>query len=323
MAELTLQNFLDRIRPELNGLSMEYVEGAVRDDQSLQWIPQTFRVTPTDRLRQEYSIQERGREWPEAGELDPYPTRELDKPVDLLFSLREWKDSFTVSDLWLMGGQYSDLHMYMRFREQVEELLAGGLRAYARRAGTIWLGLWTGALQQCLDGENFFSANHVHGTGTVVYSNLLDEPLSLAALQHALELPCAVDMVDQWNNPIFLRFDTLYHGPALSITADTIINNVVLPGGTNSERNIVGSRISRRVEIPWMVDSQFPGASHWWAVGASTQHSLLGKVFQQPHLRPILDSGQDQVQVRGRALFEFYFKTWEGLIGSTGGAGSV
>jgi len=309
--------WIERLLPDMHALLMENLR-TLNDDKNFTWYPQIFNIKPTGSFSHEFSSDELGREWQPSSELEPYPKRQFDKPSDVELDLQIFKDSFDVSDIYVKYGQGAQLHMTPKLADRITDFARGGKMAEAKRAGQILLDGFTGALMLCPDGQPLFSDSHSHGSVGITYDNKLTAALSAAALTQAYQLNSSEGLIDKNGNPLFVDYDTLVVGAYNAPLAWELVSNTVKPGATNDEKNWWQGKIKNVIECPWFNNSIQTGAHKYWMLMDSSVHTLEGLILEAPNLRPATNADSDLITIRGRSIFEFYFRSWEGVMGSNG-----
>lgn len=315
---LTLAAFAARVAPELHSLAYESMNDFFAPgNRNFGWVPQVFRVAPTDRLVHEFSNQEGIGEWPIGSELSPYPVHEWELPADSQFMLQMYKDSFLISDVLLKYGGDPLLHVYPKLAERTRDFILGAMKAYDLRAAQILLDAFTGGVLTCPDGLPLFSNTHVKGNDPTIYDNLITWQLSAAALDAAYRLNVNEDLTDASGHPLNPTYDTIVIGKRNRRIAYELISNTVKPAASNDERNYWNGVLDTVIECPWFAPRY--GSADYWMLMDSRQHTLSGLVAEPPSVTLSTGvGGPDQLQFYGRTIFEFFFKDFVGVIGSNG-----
>lgn len=317
---LTLAQVIDRLMPEMHALLWEEMEG-YQDDPDYNWVGKVFRTAPTSRWENEFSSQQRIKDWPMVSELEPMPIYEWDQPTDLVFELRSYGLGFKVSERWLRYGGDPYVHIMAKYQEFLSDFMQGGLRAHNKRAGEILLDAFDGNILVGSDGQPLCDDSHTHAGGVATYDNKLLKKLTASgALDDAFALSGALELADQHGNPMSINLDTLVISEQYKKAAFELLNNTYKPGATNDELNYYNGVIKNVVVCPWFKNSVKSGSQHYWFLLDSRKHSLKGLIGSIPHLLPQTNADNRSVEIDGLTEFEYLWRTWEGVVGSDGTA---
>lgn len=313
----TLEAYMERVKPKLHEILWESIGEITLNDPDIAWIAQVFNVQTTDSFFHEFTSQQRDGTFTPGGETDPYPIEELAPPVDQTFELQIWRKSFTVTDIFMEYAN-PEQHLFPHLKERMMLFAKSALRSQNKAAGTLLLDSFSGTLLTCLDGQPLFDTAHTHEGVAASYSNLITSKFSEKSLDALLDISGVTELLDADGSPISTQPDTLLVSPKYFRDAVHLIGSPVRIGATNDEPNIWRDSIRRVVKCPWFQERIQTGASEYFMVFDSRRHSLEGRIAEVARIRNERIPGTDSVQVLGRALFQYFYRTWEGAAGSNG-----
>jgi hypothetical protein len=301
-------------------------EGLLRDNMQLfvddnlyNWFHPCINVKTTSAWENMSTSFASTRMWPQRHEGDPLYFTKFGDVDTRVFAMEQFQDGFTVTREYLeFGDPYTAVNeIFPRLSDWIPAFLERGLVRHSQKASEIFLDAFNGNIHTGLD--NLPLASNVHplpGGGT--FDNMSGLPLSPAALTLAFNQ--ANELVDEHGVPLALDYDTIIFGPGLRNTVATVLDNTVLPGGTNDENNVWYGRIIRRVENPWLIEAVQPGASQYWFLQASRRHTLKGYVAHMPTFLPEPKLDPFEMIMLAWTVFIFGWHGWQGMFCANGGS---
>jgi hypothetical protein len=315
--DLTLAAWVDRVLPDLEAVLWENLASQGKSEE-FAWIGQIFKVKPGTRWVKEWSTTERGRALQAGTETSAYPVRDVPAMNDATVEMVPYRDSFPVSELWMKYGGDPYIHIYPKLEEWVQDLALGAWRAQAERAAAILLDGFTGALLDCPDTRPLFDHTHHHMSDAAThYDNLSHYRLGYTALEYAFQMNSVTGLIDSHGHPIPTNFDKLVVSPQEFIFAKKLVSDPILSGATNNESNPFYGTL-QVIKWPWLITNILAGSPRYWFLLDSARHTLEGSILEGMTMSRENLSMTDQIQIKARSIFEFFYKGWEGTLASTG-----
>jgi len=313
---ITFDQMAGVLIPAMQELIWENMDEATSDN-LVTWVPQIYPLRPTRSWENQISSAFNTRLWPEWDEQEPIHKTEWDDVDTSIFPLQAYVDSFPVTRRYLDYGDPNTAvqNVIPRLEDFIRNFLFSGVKTMAYWANDIFFDAFNGARYTGLDGRPLIS--HVHDAG--VWSNHIAAALDGAGLQLAFDQ--ASQYTDAHGVPLGVSYDTLIIPPALRNDAFTVINNTVLPGGTNDEKNPWYGVIRRVIEVPWWTATATNAPANIenrWFLMDSRKWTRRGFIGKDPQILDEYKKSPLEMEVIGMAEFRFGWHDWRGICGSNG-----
>lgn len=171
------------------------------------------------------------------------------------------------------------------------------------------------------DGKCLFHTAHnlVDKSGKTC-SNMMTEPLSEASLKKGIKMMAS--QLDEAGNLIQMKATKLIVPPALEDTAIRLLKSTQLPGTNNNDTN---AYLKDRMEIVVMdyLGEVAGGSDKAWFLQDGSRHELNFFWRVKPEFKNEEDFDTFVAKYRGYMRYSYGFSDWRGMVGSTGGDGSI
>jgi len=283
------------------------------------WQYGCFDINITDNWRNEIVSMISTRLWPEYHEGGPLNITHFDDGDLSVFSLVEYQDGFPVTREYLRYGDPASVvqHVFPRLKTRMAQFMERGLLQHSNQSSKVFLDAFNGAIHTGLDGLQLCSNVHTLPDGTT-FDNMGGLPLSETALEIAFT--GMSEITDAEMVPLDINYDTLIIGPKNKPVAQRILENTVVPGGTNNEKNFWPGLITKVIVCPWLINKVQAGAADFWFLQDSNIHTMKGFVGEYPTILPEPKIDPMVMNVIAVTSGVYGWHDWRGMYGSNGGS---
>lgn len=314
----TLFQIADLLIPAANELLENNMRKYVNQNR-YNWYLKWFNVQQTSDWKQSIVSTNSTRLWPEYTEGAPLAITQWGEEDESIFELAEYQDGFEVTRRYLRYGDPKTAveRIFPRLKQKTAQFAERGLLRHSQLAGLVLADVFAGAFHTGLDGLPLAHNAHPLPNGGT-FDNLGSLPLSDGALDVAFEGAC--EITDAENVPLDINYDTIIVGPRLKRTVFTLLENSVLPGASNDERNYWPGQITRVIVNPWWIETITPGSSNWWGLQDSNVHTQVGWVGEMPTFLDEPDVDPMKMTIIGITSGVYGWHSWQGTYFSNGGS---
>ena len=171
-----------------------------------------------------------------------------------------------------------------------------------------------------IDGLSLFHDQHTLVDSSKKCSNVLAEPLTEESLKKAIKMMS--EQLDEAGNLIQMKATKLIVPPALEDTAIRLLKSTHLPGSQDNDTN---AYLKDRMEIVVMdyLGKTAGGSDKVWFLQDGSRHELNFFWRVKPEFKNEEDFDTFVAKYRGYMRYSYGFSDWRGMVGSTGGDGSI
>lgn len=311
-----LHNYVNDLVPKLN----ENLVNSLRNKaatKTYDWMTDVCRFVP--------KIGQYKSSWVNRGSIEPIRQRreaqglpQIQMPdvtrTELVTSL--WGDGFPITEEYMF---YADkkLELTPDLEAYTEDFAEGILKRQSMLISDVLLDAFDGSIYTYSDGKALCAEAHTFLHGDSNLTNVFHTPFSVEGLR---EMRGTRLFTDDQGMPLLMNYDTLLVGVGLEDQAQEIMRTQSVPYSQENTINVDNDRY-RIVVVPWLDDTFKAGASEWYFLMDSNQHTIEMHITRNPiiQFREVIN-GRD-MGVERLADFNIGWENPRAIVGSDG-AGS-